>query len=529
MRDEYYIKIFVRGKRLEPYFTEEMRHKFEIMYQGDKARDASDKVRGYLFQDLVAIEYLLEEQVQFVLLEYLEDVDVAYENGDFKIIQVKYYPKKSPNMKEISTDLYYQYLRFDLLNEELDKDNNVKINPQLVIHRDKRVYSPNYQKMVKYIGTVLPERPDSLTDIERKLKFENSKLKKEDQKKKVFLNWAYNDSLSNFLNEFKIIKKDNIQQLQSEIETKLVNKFPLCSMPGVQEYRGKILMGLAIIFIQERYKVEKSEFDDIRIDRVEFEQYIKNHTEIKIDLSIVAYISTIATEEYEAIILENSELSPDQILLLDLIYRNTIEWISEICNDVKGQFRIVNTLSSSTNEQVLEFLDCDVLKRLLKIAECKENLSVFFRYLWKIIFDICEMNRSFDLQKDGNLLRPQEYIVDSETRYICLHFPQDCVETSVILPPAYGAFKSKQKHHLLRLMNEKPRKWFMECDSKLAGKHEYDYSTAEIVENDSVIDMDRDSFIIECMQCIKIDENEWVKIDDCVKCIFAQSCVERKY
>lgn len=57
---------------------------------------------------------LLQDKVEYVCSEYLEDVDVFYENGDFEFIQVKYYPNTSPNMKdyiglksELPKDVFY--------------------------------------------------------------------------------------------------------------------------------------------------------------------------------------------------------------------------------------------------------------------------------------------------------------------------------------------------------------------------------------------------------------------------------------
>ena len=61
--------------------------KLSVMYEGE---NATSKIRFFLFQDYVAIMGLLKNQV-------------------------KYYPKTSPKMKEISTDLYYQYLRLQML------------------------------------------------------------------------------------------------------------------------------------------------------------------------------------------------------------------------------------------------------------------------------------------------------------------------------------------------------------------------------------------------------------------------------
>ncbi len=66
--------------------------KLSVMYEGE---NATSKIRGFLFQDYVAIMGLLKNQV-------------------------KYYPKTSPKMKEISTDLYYQYLRLQMLQSTLN-------------------------------------------------------------------------------------------------------------------------------------------------------------------------------------------------------------------------------------------------------------------------------------------------------------------------------------------------------------------------------------------------------------------------
>lgn len=57
-----------------------------VMYDGDKDRDATSKIRGFLFQDDITIMRLLQNQVKYVCSEYLEDVDVFFDDGTFKII-----------------------------------------------------------------------------------------------------------------------------------------------------------------------------------------------------------------------------------------------------------------------------------------------------------------------------------------------------------------------------------------------------------------------------------------------------------
>mgnify|MGYP007005652114 CR=1 FL=1 len=57
-------------------FTKMELDKLSVMYDGDKDRDATSKIRGFLFQDYVTIMCLLKNQVEYVCSEYLEDVDV---------------------------------------------------------------------------------------------------------------------------------------------------------------------------------------------------------------------------------------------------------------------------------------------------------------------------------------------------------------------------------------------------------------------------------------------------------------------
>ena len=56
-------------------------NKLSVMYDGDKDRDATSKIRGFLFQDYITIMCLLQKQVKYVCSEYLEDVDVFFEDA----------------------------------------------------------------------------------------------------------------------------------------------------------------------------------------------------------------------------------------------------------------------------------------------------------------------------------------------------------------------------------------------------------------------------------------------------------------
>ena len=127
------------------------------MYEGDKKRDATSKIRGFIFQDYITIMCLLRDKVEYVCSEYLEDVDVFYKNGKFEFIQVKYYPNTSPQREEIFTDLYYQYLRLKMLGSTLDAI------PSLYIHRVPEINKPTLQEMKDYLKIKIPKKIDYST------------------------------------------------------------------------------------------------------------------------------------------------------------------------------------------------------------------------------------------------------------------------------------------------------------------------------------------------------------------------------
>ena len=145
---------------LDEMFNFVEKQKLENMYLGDANRDASDKIRGFLFQDLVAINYLLDEETEYVCLEFLEDVDVFCSDGTLKFIQVKYYPKTNPAMKEIMTDLYYQYLRMEEFKLNMTK------KPTLFIHREGEVTAPDFEKMIEYTNCSKSQEPEFIENPE---------------------------------------------------------------------------------------------------------------------------------------------------------------------------------------------------------------------------------------------------------------------------------------------------------------------------------------------------------------------------
>lgn len=505
--------------------------KLSVMYEGDRNRDATSKIRGFLFQDYVMIMCLLQNQVKYVCSEYLEDVDVFFEDGTFEFIQVKYYPKTNPKMNEISTDLYYQYLRLQILHSTL------KAKPSLYIHRKSVVKKPTFDKMKTYIGlqnklqksVQYPSAEDSVNWLRETVYIENNK---DTQKKKLFETMASEDSLKEFVKKYNIIQQADINQYKKELMKTLVRTYTNLDESENQEHWQLILLGLAISYIQKRYTLVNPDFQQLRVDKKKFDKYMEESVTTKTEKAITNYLIGVVCENYGEII-NNNELSVLQIYMLNQIYQNTIQWISEISKTVDGQYQLLNTFSTDEASKIADYRESSVDGRLLYMAECKSAFTVFLGYLWKIILNICQekVNNEREISAHFEIFNPLYYIDSSVTDYVCLYFPEDkYVNHSIILPGAGGNFNGLKRKIVERMVKitPKPGKWFFENGKLMRGKNYYNYSTANVNENPTVADLGEDSFYIECMDCIGIDEDEWNIQEDCSSCIFSEKCVKEE-
>lgn len=505
--------------------------KLLVMYEGDRNRDAADKIRGFLFQDYVTIMCLLQNQVKYVCSEYLEDVDVFFEDGTFEFIQVKYYPKKSPNMKEISTDLYYQYLRLQMLQSSL------KAKPSLYIYRNSEVEIPTFNNMKVYIGlenmlpksVTYPNTTDSAAWLRANV---YSTKKKEEQKKNLFATMASEDSLKKFVVKLNVAHQQDINRYKKELMEALARIYPNPDKNGNEEHWQFILLGLAISYIQRRYTLVNPVFDQLRVDKKEFDRYMTESVKTKTEQTIASYLACIVCEKYGEIISSN-DLSAIQTHMLEMICQNTVRWINVIGKTVDGQYQLLNAYSADDTSKIASYREAPVDDRLLYVAECKQGFLVFLEYLWKIMLNICQkkVNNETGISAHLEMFDPLHYVDSSVTDYVCLNFTEDkYVNHSVILPRAGGNFKGVKRKIVERMvkMSPKPEKWFFENSKLTRGKNYYNYSTANVNENATVADLGEDSFYIECMACIGIDEDEWGIQEDCNSCIFSMKCVKEE-
>ena len=501
-----------------------------VMYKGDKKRDAADKVRGFLFQDYVTVMCLLQENVEFVCSECLEDVDVFYEDGRFEFIQVKYYPKTNPKIKEISTDLYYQYLRLKTLHSAL------KPIPCLFIHRIPEIEKPTFDKMKVFIGlgdnlpksATYPSTKDSNNWLEKNV---HTIQKKEAQKEKLFAAMASEESLREFVERYKIDHKSNINDYKTELMEALAKTY--LSL-GMDSERDKlVLLGLAIVYIQRRYSLVSPCFDQLCVKKQEFDQYMQETAKTKTEQTIVAYLIGAICEQYDEIITWNSVNSVSELQkhMLNIIFKNTIQWINEIGMKMEGQCQLLNTFSLGKLCTDSNYGKLPAEQRLIKMAESKEQFQLFLCYLWKIMLDISQEHVTDDskITENKELFDPKTYIVSSVKDYVCMCFPEDKLfNYSVILPQGGSKFNIRKRIIVERMVNmpTKPEKWFFQNNNNMRGKNYYKYSTADVNENPTVADLGEDTFYIECMDCIGIDGDNWSVCEDCSKYIFSEKCVK---
>ena len=501
-----------------------------FMYEGDKNRDASSKIRGFLYQDYITIDFLLKDDVNYVYTECLEDIDVFYEDGCVEFVQVKYYPKTDINKKEVFTDLYYQYLRFKILN------NNSNIKTKLVIHSKQEVLEPNINIMKEFVGL---KRENDNDDNNNNTPLNNPKewlecnvhilKKKEEQKTKLFEKKASNISIGSFIDKFSIRNELEINEYREELMNQLVEK-----INRTDEDNKEILLGLAITYIQKRYmsndtNLEQFKLEQFKIGKSDFMEHIKKAVKSYTDELIVSYLVGKASETYEDIIIHN-ELDELQINMMDLIYQKTVKWITTVADKSDGQYKLLYTFSRDEYRDISNYKSLQLDKRAKKIFECKDTYILFLKYMWKIILDVCQerIESESDIYKNIEFLDPTKYI-NLENEYICFNFPEDV--SSVILPPCasseFGGLKRKIVARMVELKN-KPKKWFWENNEIKNGENYYNYSTANIKEGTTVANItdDKDIFYVKCMNCIKIDEGDWCKREKCKDSIFSPNCIK---
>ena len=482
------------------------------MYLGEEERDATSKVLGYIYQDLVAIEYLLDENVEYICMECIEDIFfVRNSNGvrEYNIVQVKYYPKSHISKENVLRDLYYQYIRMDKLNYK-------NTRPHLKYHCPKKVEftDEDYNKLGELV-TGSPNKDtctDLITYIKNELKNKKKKIELEEGVIKEFsdakLFKSFQEEMKNG-NEYSALNEAGYseclaEQIFSFIDVKKEDYEP--------EQQKEILLGLTIRKIHSFYQKYANEKDPTKkyIRQKDFWNSVKNSFNTHIE-TISAYIINILYGIKVDIMSNLDELNEsDKIVDLcrqyKIIFDNTEQWLNEITKSEDGIRSLVKTLSKE-KEFSAESL-------FLQVVREAENIKSFLMRLVKILFDIYNAQKEAG-NDDPTLLDPKTHFIN-HSNYIMFHFKHDCGSSMILSRIDSDMSESILCNVYPRLLDCKPQKWYMPGSCNFRGLKNYSSNVCEIIDHNDIVKSDSDiasihegNFVVKCVECIKVDKRDW--------------------
>lgn len=494
------------------------------MYHGEERRDARSNLRGFFYQDLIAVDELIKPGTHYVCSEYLEDVFVETEEAVF-IIQAKYYPKSNVSTSKIVRDLYYQFLRMELYGY------TGKVIPILVVHTNIVPIKPDLSTMKgpQYVNVNRSSKPSPPKDVDAWLTKHVYSLNKDQAEDICFQNFACDDSITIFLREMRIISNlGTIKLYREAIADKLDTiGFSDCSITN-SDIRKKILLGLAIQFIEDSYnEIEDSSelFNFCKRDRQSFIEYLRNHISIESNERIGAYLRIVVLECWDMIEAYNDQITQDQLDLLQIIRDNLADWIYNLGNSTVGELQLINTVSMRDKSVFANFQTISVAERMRIIYEHHDRIVGFILFFWKIIFNINKslIGKMISIS-DSEKLKAELYIDPTEIRYLKMKFPGESSDSPIIISSPNNVYGSEELACVFARMKDfQPTKWYMK--GRYKGIHSYSQSVSDIINNSKVSTIAPERFRIECMDCINVDANCWQTMEDCQNTIFLDRCI----
>ena len=495
------------------------------MYQGEMNRDASSKVRGFLFQDLIAVDELLKSQTNYVCMEYLEDVFTVSENA-LHIIQAKYYPKSKVIMREVIRELYYQFLRLQLYGY------SGIVSLSLVTHTGNVPQKPTLAIMQgeEYINVKCSVQPSTPDDVDTWFKTNVYPLTKEARENTCFQNYAWDGSIEKFLDSMIIISDiGTLNTFRVAIADKLdALDFSGCPILDTA-MRRNVLLGLSVQYIQETYNEKLGGIDVFnfrKLDRKLFLKYISDHICTESEEVIGAYLRSVVMDSWDSVEKNNTKLSQEQADMLQFIRDNTANWLYCLGCTSQGQLQLLNTVSMRDEKIFMRFLSKTITARRQMINEHHDSIEIFLRYLWKIMLNInYELLGKELTNEEQDKLKPETYLDVTEIRYLKMTFPGETARSSIILSsPNSSKIKEEITCAFERMAVFRPQKWYMH--SQTSGMFSYDQKITDITNNKSISILHPDQFRIECMNCVKVDCDCWHQTEDCRNTIFLDTCIK---
>lgn len=526
--------------RIGVFMNEQENLALQSGFTGEKKRDASASIRGFVYQNLLAVEELIQEKTDRVFCEYVEDVTSVDREGNCSIIQAKYYASTLPSSmeKEVFREMYCQYLKL----QAAGKLN--RIIPTLnVFSPEKKISVPEWETAVEWVND--NPKPTVISSLDE---LNTRKLDKEEREAAIMNLCGSTEKLQQYYQAYKIVQNpDDLDVMRQKLGADLVRLFEeqledsaLDALGSVEQ--GTLLLGVAYLMILETFdrmkKPAKKGEEDARIlehkeiRRSDFLAHLTRHIEERDEAIIRKTVQAMVTEVFFSVLAANPDMESRQVLILEEIVKQTVDWMGELLSGSAGQCAFYNTVSFAVHSTAAEFAGWKVKKRQKEILKCFSGIRTFLKYLWKIMMNICLEKVDFDPERDAKLLDPRHYVVEDQKEYICFRFAKDFVKSSVILPSVNSdEGRQERKQVYSRMYLVRPEKWFMGGDPGRFGRYDYKYSPSEIREDlqpvSSIWEED-EVFYLECMDCIGIDAGDWKKTEVCTDCIFSRKCLKGK-
>lgn len=495
------------------------------MFKGQDNRDASTKYNGYLFQDLVGIELLLEaEDDDELVMECIEDI-VITNKSSIKIYQVKHYTSNNTiNIEEITKDFFYQFLRTKLETEERLIEFRLVYAGRLS-KKTCTITIDSANMVYKNLNEVKEEFLSYIDDnAEGK--------KKKEQEDFLFKRMATQENRKEFETKVKSVsdwteEKPFIGDYREEIGEKIYHyldkeNIPINSLNLTLENLKEILLGAAIMFIQKSYR--NTAISDRKIQKGNFINYLVELTKIRernsehIVFLILGYIDKLFAQYQE----EETEKEIAKIYFK--LYKSTKEYFNQFLISKKNRYRLINTISTENIEKrtYADYIQLTIEDEMNLFRERSGDLESFVRNVWKVMYDMgCNDFSRYIETTDEEYIR---YSLSNEKNVIFLA----------------SANSGNQKYSLKNIFSRvsgwdtKPKGWYFR--SKYIGTRLYaqdikHIDTQELISNQNAIDITQidsgDYFYLKCMNCIKVGD-EIGKKDDCT-CINTIKCQKGKF
>ncbi|MCR3758139.1 hypothetical protein KYB31_03895 [Clostridium felsineum] len=478
-----------------------MKDKLIEMHGYEEKRDASPKIRGFLFQDLVALDELLDNKNEYILLEWIEDVCCKTKNG-MTVIQAKYYPESNLQYSKIYKELFCDYLMFDI--------DGIECECQLALHAKDNIDDFTKDEIEDFFKCKdIPE--DSVKNDTLLLKKKLKCLSKNNYEDTVIENIANKTKLKEFCTKVKNSNKKRLSEYMEELVEKIMSD---CNTRDEDENFGKALLGTALLYIQESY-FEESKFLEHRIRRkgelVERLRPIIDNEEQQIWMIVYEYINECIGE-----ILDDPTVDDAACEKYRNIFITTIKYLKERFLDKEERFRFINTVTLEKYKKVNknDYITYTQSKELKIFFKSYQQIISYFKNVWKILFDIgC---------KDFS-----QYINENIKYILAYNFPKEIENTAVLSSVELGRENESLRRIFERIKNideEKlPSKWYLR--GKERGIKSYQWDVTDITSDSNTIEIIESDkrFFIECLDCLHIND-EMGKSEECDECIFAGVC-----